>query len=260
MVYEKQGFVDGQVLTAAQMNHLENGVADVATKTKDIPAYSTATQSVNDSLSITLPENETVCNGKQITFKTPVDSTVYTTITIENVVYTLVTASGECIPNGTLLWKANSMVSVVLDCSTNKAYVQNAEHISFGKTYVVDVPINWTAASTGYTQTIDVPGILAVDQPIADVMLTGDADADLGALGQWALIHRITTENGSITLYAYESAPTGAFTIQLKGCIDDGANSGGAGESSSLSYSYGTEDLVAGQSALATGQLYFVYE
>lgn len=211
------------------------------------------------TLNITLPADTTVCDGKQITFKAPADSTACTTITISGVVYTLVTASGECIPNGSVLWKANSMVSVILDCSTKKAYVQNAEHISFGKTYIVDVPTNWTAASTGYTQTIAVPGILAIDQPVADVVLTGDVDADLGVLEQWGLIHRIITSDGSITLYAYEGAPTGAFTIQLKGCIAD-LVPGDTGGSSTLPYDYGTADLTAGVSPLETGRLYFVYE
>ena len=30
MNYEKQNFVDGQTLTAAQLNHMENGIANAA--------------------------------------------------------------------------------------------------------------------------------------------------------------------------------------------------------------------------------------
>lgn len=32
MAYEKQNFTDGKVLTAAQLNHMEDGIADAVTK------------------------------------------------------------------------------------------------------------------------------------------------------------------------------------------------------------------------------------
>ena len=37
MSYEKQNFVDGQTLTAAQLNHMEDGIAAAATGDKGDP-------------------------------------------------------------------------------------------------------------------------------------------------------------------------------------------------------------------------------
>ena len=37
MSYEKQNFVDGQTLTAAQLNHMEDGIAAAATGVKGDP-------------------------------------------------------------------------------------------------------------------------------------------------------------------------------------------------------------------------------
>lgn len=38
MSYEKQNFVDGQTLTAAQLNHMEDGIAAAATGVKETQA------------------------------------------------------------------------------------------------------------------------------------------------------------------------------------------------------------------------------
>lgn len=65
-------------------------------------------------------------------------------------------------------------------------------------------------------QTVTVNGILYEDNPIADVILGSDVDANALYLEAWACITRITTEAGSITLYANGDAPASAFTCQLK--------------------------------------------
>lgn len=82
----------------------------------------------------------------------------------------------------------------------------------------VAVGTSWTADSTngGYTQTITVSGILASDNPIFDVVLGTDVAANELYLEAYALVTRLTTSNGSITLWANGDAPTTAFTIQMK--------------------------------------------
>lgn len=84
-------------------------------------------------------------------------------------------------------------------------------------TYTASVDTTWTANSSGgYTKTVAVSGIAATDNPIADVVLGNDADANALYLTAWGCITRITTESGSITLYADGDAPTSSFNIQLK--------------------------------------------
>lgn len=85
-------------------------------------------------------------------------------------------------------------------------------------TYTATVTTTWTEDTTngGYTQTVAVAGILSTDNPIADVVLGTDADANEAYLEAWGLVTRIATAADSITLYANGDAPETAFTIQLK--------------------------------------------
>lgn len=86
------------------------------------------------------------------------------------------------------------------------------------KTFTVDVGTSWTADSTngGYTQTISVPGILESNDPIYDVVLGTDVDANELYLDAFALVTRLTTTNDQIKLWANVDAPTSAFTLKLK--------------------------------------------
>ena len=85
-------------------------------------------------------------------------------------------------------------------------------------TYSVSVPLAWAedSANGGYYQTVSVSGILASDNPIADIVLGTDIAANAEYLSAWALVTRITTAADSITLYANGEAPATAFTMQLK--------------------------------------------
>lgn len=85
-------------------------------------------------------------------------------------------------------------------------------------TYNVNVTETWTedTVNGGYTQTVAVAGILSTDNPIADVILGSDIEANATYLEAWSCVTRITTSDDSITLYANGDAPTSAFTCQLK--------------------------------------------
>lgn len=86
------------------------------------------------------------------------------------------------------------------------------------QTFTVAVPASWTSDSTngGYYQTVAVAGILATDNPIADVVMGTNVEANRVYAAAWAEITRITTADGSVTIYANEAAPVSAFTMQLK--------------------------------------------
>lgn len=81
--------------------------------------------------------------------------------------------------------------------------------------YQVNIPVSWSAASTGYTQTVTVNGMKATDVPVVGVVLSSDASAAQLQGKAFANVNRITTAVNTITLYCYTSAPTQSFTIQL---------------------------------------------
>ena len=86
------------------------------------------------------------------------------------------------------------------------------------KTFTASVDTTWTADSTngGYTKTITVSGVLATDNPIYDVVLGTDIDANAAYLEAFALVTRLTTAANQIVLWANESRPTSAFTLKLQ--------------------------------------------
>lgn len=93
----------------------------------------------------------------------------------------------------------------------------NVDQKATTATYTASVTTSWTANSAGgYYKTVSVSGILGTDNPVADVVLGSDIDANALYLEAWALVTRITTAANSITLYANEDAPETAFTVQLK--------------------------------------------
>ena len=84
-------------------------------------------------------------------------------------------------------------------------------------TYTVNVGTTWAANDAGgYTQTVAVSGILAADNPVADVILGDDVDANAIYREAWACVTRISTSDGAITLHANGDAPAAAFTFQAK--------------------------------------------
>lgn len=116
---------------------------------------------------------------------------------------------------------ASAAVNAQTTADTAKANAAAAQTTANSKastvTYTVNVPVSWSENSAGgYMQSVTVSGILSTDNPMADVILGSDVDANALYLEAWACITRITTEAWSITLYANGDAPTTAFTCQLK--------------------------------------------
>lgn len=81
--------------------------------------------------------------------------------------------------------------------------------------YQATIPTGWTTASTGYTKTVTVRGITANDVPVVGVVLSSDAASAQLQGKAFACVNRITTAANKITLYAYSTAPTQQFQIQL---------------------------------------------
>lgn len=82
-------------------------------------------------------------------------------------------------------------------------------------TYIATLSTSWSGSGP-YTQTVSVAGILATDNPLADVVLSDTAATAQAQLEAWGCVGRITTAAGSITATCYDSKPTTAIPIQLK--------------------------------------------
>lgn len=75
----------------------------------------------------------------------------------------------------------------------------------------------WAASGSYFAATVSVSGMLDTDNPHSvDIMRTADLAADEVCEAAFALVKRITTANGSITLYAKEK-PGSNFNIWMEG-------------------------------------------
>lgn len=82
--------------------------------------------------------------------------------------------------------------------------------------YQTSIDTTWSGDSTnGYTKTVTISGIKATDVPVVGVVLSSDKSAALLQGKAFACINRITTASNSITLYAYNTRPTVAISIQM---------------------------------------------
>lgn len=84
--------------------------------------------------------------------------------------------------------------------------------------YSVTLSSSGWSSSAPYTQTVNVSGILATDDPFVDVDMSGATTTAQGMalIEAWGLLGRITANAGSITAYCYEEKPTVNIPIILK--------------------------------------------
>jgi hypothetical protein len=144
----------------------------------------------------------------------------------ENTLYAIKSESGEGGNAGTdeeieaireLVEEANAKANHSVELSIEA--LAEAQASAKTITYQVSIPNTlWTedAVSGGYFCNVTVLGMLSTDNPIADVILGVDTDANLLYINSWSMVSRIVTNNDAITLYSHKGVPTTAFTIQLK--------------------------------------------
>ena len=83
----------------------------------------------------------------------------------------------------------------------------------------VTVSETWTEDTTngGFYQTVSVDGILATDNPVVDVVLGSDIEANKLYKDAWKLVDRVVAATNSVTLYVNNSlSPSTAFTMFMK--------------------------------------------
>lgn len=96
--------------------------------------------------------------------------------------------------------------------------VQDAidEVVGRTKTYSATIPITgWSGTDVPYFKEITVTGIVASDNPIVDVILSGDYTNMQKQLSAWGNIYRIVTGANKLTCYSNEK-PEVAIPIQIK--------------------------------------------
>ena len=84
-------------------------------------------------------------------------------------------------------------------------------------TYTATISTTWTKTSDGdfYYQGFTVPGLLATDNPIVDILTGSDNAANALYIEEFCKVVRIVTYDNSIQVFATEKT-NAAFTIQLK--------------------------------------------
>ena len=75
------------------------------------------------TLNLSLPSGTSVCNGKQVTFTAPCSCENVTTLKINGTDYALVDTMGQEMSGQKSIWAEGSLVTVVLDADTHKAYL-----------------------------------------------------------------------------------------------------------------------------------------
>lgn len=82
-------------------------------------------------------------------------------------------------------------------------------------TLTCTVPVSWTASGDYFWQNISVPGLLAADNPVADILTGSDNAANKLYAEAWGKVLRAITYDGLVQIWCTE-APTVAFPVQFK--------------------------------------------
>lgn len=82
--------------------------------------------------------------------------------------------------------------------------------------YTATIGNEWQEEVTGgFSQVINIDGILEEDSPIVDIILDDDVLVSQSQIRAWSDVSRIKTQDGFINVYCYERKPTIAMNIQL---------------------------------------------
>ena len=82
-------------------------------------------------------------------------------------------------------------------------------------TLTATVPVAWAASGDFFYQNVSVPGMLAADNPVADILPGGDNAANKLYAEAWGKVLRADTYDGGVQIWCTE-APTVAFPVQFK--------------------------------------------
>lgn len=100
----------------------------------------------------------------------------------------------------------------------------NAEINRIQGTADITLPAAGWGGAAPYTQTVQVPGVLATDVPIIGLTIADGATAEEVKLQAkaWGCVDRAVTGDGTITFYCYNKLPAVDFTVLAKGVCTNG--------------------------------------
>lgn len=110
----------------------------------------------------------------------------------------------------------------VLDARQGKALKDSLTQVETaltGKAVTLTLTGELSAVWTGsgpYQQTVAINGLLATDNPVADVTLSDAAATAQEQLEAWSCVSRIVTSANALTAICYEEAPAVALSLRLK--------------------------------------------
>lgn len=95
-----------------------------------------------------------------------------------------------------------------------KATLTIDAHVRHG-TFTTTLNTTWTGTVAPFSKVQTVTGMLATDNPIIDLVLSGTYATDIAMLEAWGCVYRIVTSDNTVTLYA-TAKPLVSLPIQLK--------------------------------------------
>lgn len=128
-------------------------------------------------------------------------------------------------------WNAAHWVETSLEAEMKAVYASLSAHtanrsnphgvtaaqVGAAKTVTLNctVPVSWTASGGFYYQQVSVSGMLAADNPIADILPGSDNAANKLYAEAWGKVQSIDTLAGAVKIWC-TAAPTVAFPVQFK--------------------------------------------
>lgn len=135
-------------------------------------------------------------------------------------------AAGDyCLRDGTLYrcttategeasWNAAHWAATTLAVELQTLYAALAGKAT-ALTLTCTVPVSWTTSGSYFYQQVSVPGMLAADNPVADILPGSDNDANKLYAEAWGKVQSIDTLDGAVKLWC-TAAPVTAFPMQFK--------------------------------------------
>lgn len=133
------------------------------------------------AIKITLPAGEIPVDGKQVSFVAPCNSATADSLQIDEGTYSIVDAMGKAVTGKGGVWDSGAIVSVILDASNKKAYMQSSSVGALTQILTATITaVGWSATQTDgyYTNQVTVEGMLASYNPFCDLVVTSAALAE----------------------------------------------------------------------------------
>lgn len=162
---------------------------------------------------VALPAGEIPVDGKQVSFVAPCNSLAAEGIQIDGEVYSVVDAIGNTITGKGRVWDTGAIVSVVIDVTNKKAYVQNSAKSIPVNIDATLLAASWTGDNAPYTQAITVAGVLADSAGFVGVAESATDEQFQAAVS--ATLRKASQSEGSLTIKAYGKKPTVDIPITI---------------------------------------------